>query len=298
MNKVLITGASGFLGRACIKFLYDQNFEIHAISRKKILDKKIIWHQKNLLDSKSNYELIKSIKPSYLLHCAWTTEHGKFWSSNDNLLWLNSSLELLRYFIDFGGKRSVLVGSCAEYDLTYTKCTENKTPLHPSTLYGYCKNSLQNISQIYSKKFNLSLAWARLFYLFGPYENELKFISSVIISLINDKVTVCNNSNLKRDFLFIEDAASAIVKLLFSNIEGPINIASGKKISLGSITKKIASYLNKKELIRLKNIDETDEISLIVANVDRLNKDLKWNSQFTFEQRLFETIEWWKKNKS
>lgn len=133
MKKVIVTGASGFIGRHALNTLIDRGFEVHAISSKselKISDR-CTWHLINLLDSSEIMSLVKAVKPSHLLHFAWYAVPGKYWTSELNFLWVQASLELLRQFRQQGGERVVMAGTCAEYDWNYGYCSELVTPRKP-----------------------------------------------------------------------------------------------------------------------------------------------------------------------
>ena len=152
MKKILITGASGFIGRHCLPLLLEKGFEVHALSLepRSNLQKDIIWHSQNLLDYERTQRLMESLRPSHCLHLAWYTKAGKYWSSQQNLHWVSSSALLLDSFHQNGGERFVGAGTCAEYDWHYGHCVEMLTPIEPATLYGTCKSSFQKMLSSFS----------------------------------------------------------------------------------------------------------------------------------------------------
>ena len=168
MKKVLLTGASGFIARNCIQLLQNKNYDIHAVTSgtkgKPPGDKNVTWHQVDLLNELAVSELLRSVKPTHLLHFGWYTEHGKFWSGEENLAWTKSTIQLLKEFKKNGGRRIVGAGTCAEYDWRYGYCSENVTPLNSSSLYGRCKNAIRSIAQEYAALNDLSFAWGRIFF--------------------------------------------------------------------------------------------------------------------------------------
>ena len=83
-----------------------------------------------------------SVQPTHLLHLAWFAVPGQFWTSPENLRWVQASLELLSVFESVGGRRLVVAGSCDEYEWSDVDCDEHDTPLRPATLYGTCKHAL------------------------------------------------------------------------------------------------------------------------------------------------------------
>jgi nucleoside-diphosphate-sugar epimerase len=299
MKIILLTGASGFIGRHTIPFLIDRGYEIHAVYHTHppefIQNKNLILHRCNLLDFEEQEKLLSEIKPTHLLHFAWYTVHREYWTSFENIKWVQASLNLFLNFAKNGGRRAVVAGTCAEYDWNYGFFSEGITPTNPKTLYGICKDSLHRILSHFCRQANISLAWGRIFFVYGPYENPQRLIPYVITSLLEDKPAFCSHGNQIRDFLYVEDAASAFVSLLESDVQGPINIASGQPISLKTIIYKIADFLGKRYLINLGAVSTSDdEVPFLVADIRRLKNEVRWEPKFTIDEGLNISIEWWK----
>jgi nucleoside-diphosphate-sugar epimerase len=296
MKIALVTGANGFIGRHCLPLLLAKGYEVHAVSSRIASNKtdKIHWHQVDLLDPKQTSDLIAEVKPSHLLHLAWYAVPQKYWTSIENLKWVQASLNLLQCFSMNKGRRVVIAGTCAEYDWRYGYCSEHITPFSPTTLYGSCKHSLQNILAIFSKQSGLSAAWGIIFFLYGPHEHSDRLVPSVILSLLNNQRARCTHGNQIRDLLYVEDVADAFVELLGSDVSGAVNIASGFPIALKEVIQKIAEKMDRKDLIQLGALPAPPgEPPLLVANVSRLNNELGWHPRFTLDQGIEQTIAWW-----
>ena len=299
MQKVLVTGATGFIGKHTLPLLA-KGFEVHAISSKPIQhDNNYIWHQADLFNINQLKDLVAQVSPSHLLHFAWYSEPKKYWTSSYNLQWLQSGLSLLEAFKNNGGKRALFAGTCAEYEWKFSKCLENRTPLNPSTLYGVCKHSLQTILDAYSRETQLSSAWGRIFFLFGPGEHPDRLVSFVIRSLLKNEITPCSKGDQLRDFLYVEDVASAFVSILESDVEGPINIGSGKAVAVKDLIKKICAQAGKHDLVRFGDLPTPPgDPQELIADITKLTKKVGWAPKYDFDAGIEKTIHWWRKKLS
>ena len=296
MKRVLLTGATGFIGRHCLPLLVARGYEVHAVSSRRIAinQSNMHWHQTDLLDPLQVAALMAEVQPSHLLHFAWYTVPGKYWTSVENLRWVQASIGLLHEFVRHGGQRVVMAGTCAEYDWRYGYCSEAVTPLAPTTLYGICKHSLQLMLVAFSEQTGLSAAWGRIFFLFGPYEHPDRLVAHVIRSLLRGEPARCSHGNQIRDFLYVQDVADAFVALLDSAVSGPINIASGKPVAVRDVICKIAEMQYRPDLIQMGALPaREDEPPLLIADVRRLEEEVRWQPKYDLDTGLKKTIEWW-----
>ena len=253
------------------------------------------WHKVDLLDLSQISPLLARLRPSHLLHFAWYTVPGNYWNSVENLRWVQASLGLLQAFSVYGGQRVVVAGSCSEYDWKFGYCSEERTPLLPSTLYGTCKNSLQMMMTASCKEAGLSSAWGRIFFLYGPHEHPKKLVSSVALSLLKDRPAYCSHGKQIRDYLYVQDVAEAFIALLESEVQGPVNIASGSPTALKDIIIKIAKKLNREDLVQLGALSANpDEPDFLVGDVGRLSKEVGWRPKYNLDYGLDRAINWLK----
>jgi len=293
MKKVVVTGASGFIGRHTLRLLIDSGFEVHALSRNNQFNRlynDCIWHNYDLFDYESTYELIKAVRPSHIMHFAWDVNPNNYINSINNYNWVEASMRLIQNFHEFGGERVIIAGTCAEYDWSDGYLCENETPLSYENSYSACKNSLQHLVRSFAKSVDMSLAWGRIFWLYGPYENKNRLVPSLINCLMNNKEFICKSGNSTRDFLHVYDVAEAFISLLLSNVEGVVNIASGNPIKVEDLVLKVANKLDKVQLINFAN----EEDSFAVAKTDRLKLEVQWNSKIDIEKGISNTIDWWR----
>lgn len=296
MRRVLITGASGFIGRHCIGPLLAAGYDVHAVSQRSRQDRqRMTWHQADLLDRDSLAELLGRVRPSHLLHLAWYVEPGKLSGSLENFRWVQASLELVRQFAESGGERMVLAGSGYEYDWRYGYCSEATTPTTPDTLYGTSKNALQQLVSGYAAAASVSSAWARIFFLYGPHEHPRRLVSSVIRAVLAGKPAPCSHGQQLRDYTYVQDVADALVALLDSRLSGPVNVASGRPVTLAEVVLRIGEKLGRPDLIQLGALPARDnDLPVVLADVSRLSKELGWRPGYDLERGLDRTIAWWR----
>lgn len=299
MKTVMLTGASGFIGHHCIPYLIKRGYEVHALTSRKNpqSDRRVTWHSIDLLNHDQVRLAIESICPTHLLHFAWYTAPGMYWSAQENVQWLQASLNLVQEFSAGGGKRMVGAGTCAEYDWRYGYCSEDITPLKPQTLYGISKQSCQIITQEILKVADISNAWGRIFFLYGPCENQSRLVPSVINALLRGQPAPCTTGNQIRDYLFVEDVADAFVRLLDSPVAGPVNIGSGKPVSIREIIEMIGAKIGHEDLIHYGQLPiAPSEAPLIVADNRRLLNEVGWSQKHDLSEGLDKTISWWEQS--
>jgi len=280
MKKVLLTGASGFIGRHTIQPLLDRCFEVHAISRRAVPG--VYHHPLDLFDVQRTSQLMAELRPSHLLHFAWYAVPGKYWTAPENLDWVKISLHLMQQFAQAGGRRMVVAGSCAEYDWTGYK----------ETVYGTCKAALQQIFQSYTHQIGLSSAWGRIFYLFGPHEYPDRLAPNIILSMLKGQVARCSHGNQIRDFMYVQDVADAFAALLDSDVQGAVDIASGQPLTLKEFIGHIATTLNGQAQYGAI-ASKASEPARIVGDASRLCNEVKWQPKCTWDLGLDKTIAWW-----
>lgn len=295
--RVLVTGASGFVGRAVVPRLIDASYEVHAVSRdatRPAVDG-VVLHRADLLDRAETEALVDAVRPSHLLHLAWYTTPGRFWSSEQNLAWVGASLDLARAFAAVGGRRAVVTGSCAEYDLTDGRCSETRTPLRPASLYGACKHAVQEVLAAHSASAGYSHAWARIFHPYGPAEQPERLVPSVIRSALTGRPVDLSEGHQERDFVFVDDVAEGLVRLLGSDLEGAVNIGSGRSTSVRSLVAMIADAVATPAELRFGARAAAEaEPALIVADTARSRDDLGWTPAVPLAEGIDRTVSWWR----
>lgn len=288
---LIITGASGFVGKNLLPLLVD-SYCITALSRhekqRHIHKDGLTWKQFDLLKDNSERLFDDIEKPDILVHLAWELPHEDYWTNELNDQWLSKSMDLVKAFLNAGGKHVHIAGTCAEYDWTSSMpLTEASSKIKPKGKYGKCKNALRVYTSNLCKKFGATLGWYRIFWLYGKGQDKRKFIPSIINQLASGKKSYCLAANLKRDYIHVQDAANVIHAGIMTNYDGTINIGSGKAFHLGTIASSIAKYMNRESLLTLSQSEiSADNPEIVMASVSRCRKLLPITPLCQFENNL------------
>lgn len=300
MKRVLVTGATGFIGSHTLMPLIERGFEVHATSiagdpRLSGLPRQVTCHEADLLDATHARDLVARVQPTHLLHMAWIVKPGELITSPENFDWVVASLALIRAFHEQGGQRVVCTGSCYEYDWRYGFCTEGLTPTSPDTTYGATKNALRELLEAYGRDQGLSNAWARLFFLYGPNENPNRLASSVILSLLRGEEAKSSHGLQIRDYIHVQDAADGVVALLDSEATGPFNIASGAATRIRDIVTTIAAEVGAPELLKIGALPaRKNDTALVVADIEKATEQLGFAPKFDLASGIRQTVDWWR----
>ena len=296
-RRVLVTGASGFIGLHCIAPLLRRGFEVVGTYCSSVPQavEGVRWVKADLLQADAPRRLIDELSPSHLLHLAWYVEPGKMIGHPDNLSWVQASIELVRRFHERGGTRCVAGGSCYEYDWRFGYCSEEHTPRRPDTLYGAAKNGLAEVLLGYCAATGLSGAWGRMFFLYGPHENPRRLVPAIVLALLKGELAQSSHGEQIRDYMHVQDVAEGLVSLLDSPARGAYNLASGRATTIRSIVEMLGELSGRPDLLRIGAIPaRANDAPLVVGDPGLALRDFGWKSNIALREGLRSTLEWWK----
>lgn len=294
MTRVLVTGASGFVGRHCISPLLDAGVEVVSIGRTPLPNDLIDHVTCDIHNDQQRRQALKSIGASHLLHLAWNLEPGAYTESASNIDWLASSLRLVRDFADCGGQRVVAAGSCFEYEWSESVLSEG-APIGPSTLYSSTKDLLRRALDAYSDRAGPDAVWARLFFLYGPGENDRRLAGAVASSLLANKPVETSEGTQRRDYMYVSDAGRALAQVTLSDIRGAINVARGVAVPVRDLIEAIAACVGRPDLVDYgARPTPPNEPPVVEADIDRLTQEVGFSEFTDLADGVEATVEWWR----
>lgn len=284
-GRVLVTGGNGLIGRHLAAGLGALGFEMHAVSRRGGPGPND--HAVDIFDAAGVDSLLRRLRPSHLLHLAWTTEHGKFWHDSANEDWLRASLRLVDAFAAHGGRHLVGAGTCAEYDWTQGDgdLSAEDAPIRPATPYGEAKARL---AEALLTRSDLTAAWGRIFFVFGPGEDSRRLIPSVAQAVLRGMPADIGPGDQIRDFIDSRDAARLFTTLLAGGLAGPFNIATGQGHRIRDVAARMADLAGRPELLRIGALPaRPDDPPRLVGEASRL-----WALTETTPTPLDDSLRW------
>jgi len=253
---VLLTGATGFVGRHLLRALGERGCRVRPVIRE--------GKQERLPRAAAIEKLV--VSPDIfaegapwwaqacrgvdtVVHAAWYAEPGQYLQSPKNRDCLSGTLRLAEGAAQAKVRRFVGIGTCFEYDLGAGRLSI-RTPLNPSTPYAQAKADAFSALSSSLPRQGVAFAWCRLFYLYGEGEDTRRLVSYVRARLQAGEPAELSSGTQIRDFLDIREAARMIVDATLGAEEGPVNICSGKPVTVRELVERIADELGRRDLLR------------------------------------------------
>lgn len=253
---VLLTGATGFVGRQVLRALHESSVSVRAVVREgsqgrlkptERIEKIIVT--RDLFFESSQWWADVCAGVDTIIHAAWHVEPGDYLESPKNLDCLSGTLQLANGAALAGVRRFVGVGTCIEYDLASGMLSVD-TPLRPMTPYAAAKAAaFMALSRFLSQQ-KVEFAWCRLFYLYGEGEASQRLVPYLRDRLAAGEPAELTSGTQVRDYLDVCEAGRTIAQVALSSAEGPFNICSGVPITVRQFAEGIADEYGRRDLLR------------------------------------------------
>lgn len=243
--KVLLTGATGFIGKAFLSLLSRYGIPVVVLGRHSPEPSPdVSFIPCDLLNDVDLKEKVIQAKCSHLVHLAWNVEHGEFWHAADNLDWVAATCRLTKLFRQAGGVAAIFAGSCAEYGRSDQILLEHLDYGNPQTLYGVAKDSVRRLVMSFGEQHQLRCSWARIFLPYGPCEGPRRIVPSVLTVLSGKRTPFATELDSKRDFIHVRDVAEALWVLAQAGEHDVYNLSSGQATSISELIQQMAALLS------------------------------------------------------
>jgi UDP-glucose 4-epimerase len=287
MSRIILLGASGFIGSNLLLELKKQNYAIKAMVNKKKLSIVVPNFSGNILTPKSLDRVLKKDDIVINLIGQISKNHKNFVQTN-----ILGSINLLDSCYRKQVKKIIFLSSINVYGENTKSSSLETDSLKPLTTYGHVKMLTEEIYKSYAKIYDLNIILLRLSNVYGP-NKKMGFITNLINSLNNKKINniAYNNGKQYRDLLFIDDVILGIMSCLKNSTNGfhIYNLCSGKCFSIKNIIKIIEKLSSKKVNVTFSNIIPDEKC--IWGNNSKANQFLNFSPTVSLTDGLLLTIQ-------
>lgn len=297
-KKVLVTGASGFIGGALCTRLKELGSEIYAISTKSRKEAADIdhWITGNLVNLDFTRDVIHSLQPDYLFHLAGyvtgSRELKEVPLTYQNIL--TTTINILISSHEAEIKRIVLAGSLEEPDSS----ADDRIPVSP---YAAAKCSASMYARMFHKLYETPIVIPRIFMVYGPgRQNTEKLVPYVIQSLIKQNKPQLTSGTRPIDWIYLEDVVEGLIRMaLQSGVEGKtIDLGRGELYTVREICEHIQSQIKNDIKIEFGDLGDRPFERIDKADIDKTRELLGWEPSVGVEEGLQKTIAWFTKRVS
>jgi nucleoside-diphosphate-sugar epimerase len=290
--KVLLTGPDGFIGAAFARATLRAGHEVAGLFLPGRLPppgtEAIVRLDGSL--ALPPWKAIDRFAPDACVHTAWVTAPSEYLNSPANDLFLSWSRDFLAQLTRLGVKHLVGLGTCIEYQAGPEPMSETQTPVAPQSRYAQGKDALRRFGEDLARDQGVTFAWTRIFYPYGPGEHPERLCSSLIRRLARGQTVALRTPDSRKDYLYIEDVARAILRILESGWSGAINVGTGTGVTVAELAATIGRLLGRGSGWERAEPAAIDPYPCVVADATRL-KSLGWQPQVALGPGLRQLIE-------
>jgi len=311
IKNVIMTGATGMIGVALANYLLEQKIEVTALIRRGSKKTDRLPVHPNLhcveldlseLDQEEALQKSKLLdrKQDIFFHFGWD---GTFGDSRNDMLLQNDNIRYTLKAVSLAARLGCQVfvgaGSQAEYGRTKEKLSAS-TPVFPENGYGIAKLAAGQMSRILCQSLHIRHEWARILSVYGPCDMENTMVMSAIRKLASKETPLFSKGEQLWDYLYVKDAARALFLIAKHGKDGAVYpVGSGNTRRLSEYIYAIRDSMDKEGQVSLGAIPYgKNQVMYLCADISQLTKDTGFVPEYTFEEGIQETIEWYRKQKT
>jgi UDP-glucose 4-epimerase len=304
-RRVFVTGATGFIGAAVAKELVFRGHSVAVMHRAKSSLNRLtpILDRVELIEASAISPVgwavsVRNWKPDILIHLAWDGVAGQL--RNDPVQGENvqSAVLLVQLAQLVDCKAWVGLGSQAEYGPVNRQVAEDH-PLDPTTEYGKSKVEACRLAADACQKAGLRFGWLRVFSTYGPDDGPHWMLPSLIERLLDRERPSLTPCEQLWDYLFVDDAARAIVDVaLDESVGGIFNLGSGRAVPLREVVEQVRDLIDPSLPLGFGETPyRPDQVMLLQADISRLTAATRWTPSTSLLEGLRRTVDWHKRRR-
>jgi nucleoside-diphosphate-sugar epimerase len=301
-QRILITGATGFVGANLTRFFLKKNYHLHLLVR----DSSNLWRLKGCLAHAHKYrvdlrqkqklqQIVKKVRPQFIIHTAAASisrnQHLSYKSMVD--INLTGTINLLTAANQIDYQAFIHTSSSSEYAPQECSLKETDSCL-PRDIYGITKLASTHYAQITAHKHHQPIIILRLFSPYGPFDDPKKLVPYAINQTLRGQTLKLANPQAARDYIYITDVSSAYEKALKLAAQYPgeiFNLGSGKQTSVKKIISTIIKITNSTSPVSWGRVKPShQDTKHWQANISKTKKLLNWQPKYNLRQGLEKTI--------
>ena len=293
-QKVLVTGASGFIGTHLCRKLLLECAEVYGVSRKMQNrdSSDLRWIQGNLADLEEVKKIVQEIKPDIIFHLASFVSGSRKIDHvipifQDNLV---STLNLLIVATNIGCNRIVIAGSMEETNSNYDEVV-------PQSPYAAAKLACSTYARMFHALYQTPVVIARLFMVYGPEQKDLvKLIPYVILSLLRGEIPKISSGQRLVDWIYVDDVVNGLLAITKAqNIQGEVvDIGTGSLITTRNVVERLFKLVDPDAKPSFGSLQDRPMETEIFANVNQTFSKIGWKSIMSLEEGLRLTVSWYR----
>jgi UDP-glucose 4-epimerase len=293
-KKVLVTGASGFIGHHLCRKLDAMGCEIHGISRTKRQDEAngMKWWQSDLMEPEALLRTMRSIKPDIVYHLSGfdtgSRESEVVLPTFHSIL--TSTVNLLASLEKIGCERILLAGSMEEP-------RSDETRFSSISAYAAAKWAGSIYGRMFHALYNLPVVMLQVFMVYGPRHLDVKkLIPSVTLSLLKNEIPKLTNGSRMIDWIYIDDVTDGLMAAAQAKkaVGETVEIGSGELITVRGIVSELVSLINPTSRLDYGAIADRPHEGVRVADTRKTYELIGWKSRISLREGLQQTVGWYK----
>lgn len=302
-KRILITGASGFIGANLARRVLREGNRVHLLLRAGYrpwrltgIESEVHYHLASLEDREAISALVREVQPDQVFHLAaygaYSSQQGIERMAATNLV---GCAALLDACAETGVEAFVNAGSSSEYGAKDHAPDEEELP-EPNSHYAITKLAATHYCRFVARTRNLPVVTLRLYSIYGPWEEPTRLIPTLLVTGLAGKLPPLVSPDIARDFVYVDDAVDALLMAARAPQPGAVyNVCGGRQIALRELVATARRLLSiEAEPAWATMPDRAWDTTVWVGTGARIAKELGWRATTALETGLTKTVEWLK----